>query len=70
MTWMMMPPLAEDWASTEWMKTLQSSKPMEVILLCISWGERWNVRNVRYIVLSGWRARTRTSDAHAGDSCR
>jgi hypothetical protein len=36
MTWMMMPPFAEDCASTEWMKTLQSSKPIEVILLWIS----------------------------------
>jgi hypothetical protein len=32
----MMPPFAEDWASTEWMKTLQSSNPMAVILLWIS----------------------------------
>ena len=34
---MMIPPLAEDCASTEWMKTLQSSNPMEVILLWISY---------------------------------
>jgi hypothetical protein len=33
----MIPPLAEDCASTEWMKTLQSSNPMEVILLWISY---------------------------------
>ena len=37
MTWMMIPPLSEDCASTEWMKTLQSLNPMEVILLWISY---------------------------------
>jgi hypothetical protein len=41
---MMIPPSADDWASTEWMKTLQSWKPRDVIfawISCLLWSVTW-----------------------------